>query len=163
MQADLYCCRGTRSGKSEESNDDDKNEDDDDDDDLLEHRHTVSDFESDWFFWKWSRKIGNFLCFLWRTYFIKRRMFIKSQNSPWICFFLSLLEHQLKMICIYLNKGLLKIFKSTMNGTNNKAQSLKILVWSVYLKVRRHTKPNSNIIFCEISILILMNTNSVQY
>lgn len=43
-------------------------------------------------------------------------------------FFLSLLEHQLKMICICLNKGLLNIFKSTVNGTNHKAQSLKILI-----------------------------------
>lgn len=51
------------------------------------------------------------------------------------------------MICICLNKGLLKILKSSVNGNNHKAQSLKILVWSVYLKVRRHTQPNSNIIF----------------
>lgn len=44
MQADLSCCRGTRNWKSEESNDDN---DEDDDDNLLEHRHTVTDFESD--------------------------------------------------------------------------------------------------------------------
>lgn len=44
VQPDLSCCRGTRSGKSGESDD---GKDEDDDDDLLEHRHTVTDFESD--------------------------------------------------------------------------------------------------------------------
>lgn len=43
VKADLSCCRGTRSGKSGESDDDN---DEEDDDDLLEHRHTVTDFES---------------------------------------------------------------------------------------------------------------------
>lgn len=33
--------------------------------------------------------------------------------------FLSLLKYQLKMICICLNKELLKIFKFIMNGINN--------------------------------------------
>lgn len=94
----------------------------------------------------------------------QEKNFHQKPKQPLNMFFLSLLEHQLKMICICLNKGLLKIVKSTMNGTNNNAQSLTILVWYVYLKVRRHTQPNSNIIFCNlISILILMNTNSVQY
>lgn len=59
---------------------------------------------------------------------LSREEFSSKAKTALEYVFLSMLKHQLKMICICLNKELLKIFKSTMNGTNNNAQSLNILV-----------------------------------